>query len=24
MIVPSDNNYSFNSKIVGDLIDLCV
>ena len=24
MIVPTDNNFSFNSKIVGDLIDLCV
>jgi hypothetical protein len=24
MIVPTDQNYAFNIKIVGDLVDLCV
>lgn len=24
MILPSDQNYSFNSKVLGDLVDLCV
>jgi len=24
MIVPTDQNYSFNIKIVGDLVDMCV
>jgi hypothetical protein len=23
MIVPSDQNFAFNSKVLGDLVDLC-